>query len=386
MSEPVSVQLDATMVRVVSRSGGAAREFAWSPEAPDTMVDALRALVGAPSGIVVVVGLGLLEIAQPDLPPMPPDARRAVLWRDADRYFPIADPVAVVCVDALALAVSAGALNMWIRAIRTVGAVRAIITTPQVCAPLVGTGVCAVPAGANERGEVRVRDGRLESVRRAPAAAPDDAAADTTPKPVSPVTPDVLGHAALRWIDAPLDDQLLDPGLARGIRRSRTQRWLASGVLATASLLLLLWSLDRARDTQLATLQTMTTALAERAAPAMRAESRLTRAHDEVALLALADSARFGPDAPLLVLAHLSRILPRDAFVQRLEWDGALWRVDGTADNARRLVPLLDGDAQFRDVRIASASQRFLDAGRQRESFAISFRIRPASGGAHGTP
>ena len=149
------------MVRVVSRSGGAAREFAWSPEAPDTMVDALRALVGAPSGIVVVVGLGLLEIAQPDLPPMSPEARRAVLWRDADRYFPIADPVAVVCVDAFALAVSARALNTWIRALRTVGAVRAIVTTPQVCAQFVRTGVCAVSAGAGERGEVRSEERRV---------------------------------------------------------------------------------------------------------------------------------------------------------------------------------------------------------------------------------
>ncbi len=382
----MSVQLNPTTVCVVSRSGGASREFAWSPEAPDTMVDTLRTLVGAPSGIVVVVGLGLLEIAQPDLPPMSPEARRAVLWRDADRYFPIADPVAVVCVDAFALAVSARALNTWIRAIRTVGAVRTIVTTPQVCAQFVGTGMCAVPAGAGERGEVRLRDGRLESVRRAPAAAPDDATAVTTTNPVSPATPDEIGHAALRWIDAPLDDQLLDPALARGIRRSRTQRWLASGVLATASVVLLLWSVDRARDAQRSTLQTAADLLAERAAPAMRAESRLTRANNEVSLLASADSARRGPDAPLLVLAHLSRILPRDAFVQRLEWDGALWRVDGTADNARRLVPLLDGDAQFRDVRIASASQRFLDVGRQRESFAISFRIRPASGGAHGTP
>lgn len=351
------------------------------------MAHALRAVVGAPSGIVVIVGLGLLEIAQPDLPPMSPEARRAVLWRDADRYFPIADPVAVVCVDAFALAVSARALNTWIRAIRTVGAVRAVVTTPQVCAQFLGTGVWAVSAGTGERGEVRLRDGLLESVRRAPAAAPGDAAVVTTPNNlVSQVTPDALGHAALRWINAPLDHQLLDPALARGIRRSRAQRWLASGVLATASLLLLLWSVDRARDSQLTTFQHTADLLAERAAPALRAESRLTRAHNEVSLLASADSARRAPDAPLLVLAHLSRILPRDAFVQRLEWDGTLWRVDGTADNARRLVPLLDGDAQFGDVRIASASQRFLDAGRQRESFAISFRIRAAAGGARGTP
>ena len=380
MSEPVSVQLDPTTVRVVSRGGGTAQEFAWSPEAPDTMVHALRAVVGAPSGIVVIVGLGLLEIAQPDLPPMSPEARRAVLWRDADRYFPIADPVAVVCVDAFALAVSARALNTWIRAIRTVGAVRAVVTTPQVCAQFLGTGVWAVSAGTGERGEVRLRDGLLESVRRAPAAAPDDAAVVTTPSNlVSPVTPDALGHAALRWINAPLDHQLLDPALAHGIRRSRAQRWLASGVLATASLLLLLWSVDRARDSQLTTFQHTADLLAERAAPALRAESRLTRAHNEGSLLASADSARRAPDAPLLVLAHLSRILPRDAFVQRLEWDGREWRLDGSVNQAASVVPHLDSARLFSSVRVLGASTRFRDGARMRESFSVAFQVKGGS-------
>jgi len=38
------------------------------------------------------------------------------------------------------------------------------------------------------------------------------------------------------------------------------------------------------------------------------------------------------------------------------------------------------------DLQHLAFSQRFIDAGRQRESFAISFRMRVPAGGARGTP
>jgi len=128
MSAAISLLLDADAVRVV-RDGDDATPtaaIAWSPDDPAAMVDAVRAHVGSPSAIVIVVGLGLLEIAQPDLPPMEVGARRAVLWRDGDRYFPIEEPVAVACADAFAFAVPVRLLERWVRAIRTLGPVRAI--------------------------------------------------------------------------------------------------------------------------------------------------------------------------------------------------------------------------------------------------------------------
>ena len=395
MSAPISLLLDADMVHVLRASDGAARAIpiTWSPDDPDAMVDAVRAQVGAPSAIVIVVGLGWLEIAQPDLPPMGAEARRAVLWRDADRYFPIEEPVAVVCADTFALALPVRRLERWVRAIRALGPVRAIVTAPQLCARLADTGAWALAAGASERGVTRVRDGLLVDVRREPtdgAHGAHDAhgahGAHDAVEALPVASPDALGREALRWLDAPLDAQLLDVPHATDIRRARRRRWITSGVLALASVLVLAWSADRRRDAELAALEASAELLAARAGPAARADARRARAQAELALLADAEQRAVAPDAPLSVLAHLGRLLPRDVVVQRLEWNGQQWRLEGTADNAPRLVPLLDGDARFRDVRIAAASQRFLDVGRQRESFAISFRMRAAVGGTRGAP
>ena len=387
MSAAICVQLDPTSVRVTSRDGTLDRVVSWSPDAPDAMADALRPLVGTPSSIVMVIGLGLLEVAQPDLPPLDPDARRALLWRDADRYFPVDEPIAVLCADAFAFGVPARLLRSWMQALGGLGRVRTVVTAPQVAASIVNNGAFIVPAGVDERGLVTVSNGRLTGVRRVPLAAADDSAPSRT-KETAAATADLaaMGREAARWTNAPLTAQLLDASLARQLRRERQQRWVVSGATAVASLVLLLWSAGRWRDAELRALDAVAVELGERAQPAMRAEARRARAQSELALLATAADAQHAPDAPLAVLSQLTRVLPRDAFVQRLEWDGALWRVDGTADNARRLVPLLDGDARFQDVRIATASQRFLDEGRQRESFAITFRMRPGAGDGHGTP
>jgi Tfp pilus assembly protein PilN len=393
MSAAVSLLLDAKSVRVVrdGRDATPSVSIAWSPDDPVAMADALRAHIGSPSAIVIVVGLGLLEIAEPDLPPMDLGLRRAVLWRDGDRYFPLDEPVAVACADTFAFAVPVRLLERWVRAIRTLGPVRAIVTAPQLCWRLIDTGAWALPAGENEQGVVRVRNGVLVEVRRelsdatGPASS-DDASAEARNGGVSLADADAIGREALRWIDAPLDRQLLDVPHADSIRRARQRRWMASAMLAAAAVVVLAWSANRWRDAQLATLVSSAQQLSEHAAPALRAEARRSRALAETKLLADAEQRSRGPEAPLPVLAHLSRVLPRDVVVQRLEWNGQQWRVEGTADNAPRLVPLLDADTHFRDVRIAAASQRFLDAGRQRESFAISFRMRPVTGGARGTP
>jgi hypothetical protein len=56
-----------------------------------------------------------------------------------------------------------------------------------------------------------------------------------------------------------------------------------------------------------------------------------------------------------------------------------VWRIDGSALDAPRIVPLLDSSPAFDDVRIVAASTRFLDRGQQRESFSIAFRTRSPS-------
>ncbi len=403
----VGILLEAHAVSVLERNGRAGQAsvvaFPWSPDDPAPMVNALREHLGAsgaaPGGLVMIVGLAFLESAIPELPPIDDDAKRAVLWRDADRYFPIADDAAIVCVDDVAMAMPAHRLAAWTRALSDVAPVQAIVTAPQLLRTSVdgstGGTVCLLAAGDGERGQVTFSGGRMSMVRRVPASPMTTA----TPAPITPVAavrpltrPDtavvddecvapaqLLRHAPA-WADAPLSAQLLDRGLEAGLRGARRRRWGASIAFAAAALVMLLASANHWRTSRLAALDARAAELSARAEPARRALARREQAAAELALLRDADARRQAPDAPLTVLAQLSRILPRDAFVQRLEWDGQVWRVEGTADNAPRLVPILDGDARFRDVRIASAGQRFLDAGRPRESFAISFRMQPLPG------
>lgn len=381
MSTKIAFILESTSVHVVRADAPTkAHTVAWSPDAPDVMVNAIREHVGERVTIALVVGLGLLEIAEPDLPPLASDERRALLLRDADRYFPLDESVAVSSANRVAFAVSARQLHTWIRAIERVGTVSCVVTAPQVAAAALasksGVHAALLPAGEGERGVVQLRSGVIESVRRIPSSAVEfEKAANSTQ-----VDAPTIGTAALQWDRAPIHAQLLDDALARSMVGARQRRWLISASAFAASVALLLWSGEVRRERTLTSLEDRARSLEDSAAPALRADARATRAASELTLLRSALDARESSDAANVVLAHLTRVLPRDAFVQRLEWDGSVWRVDGTADNAPKLVPLLDADTHFRDVRIVASSQRFLDLGRQRETFAISFRTRDADG------
>ena len=171
MTPPLTLLLEATVVRAMRGTGESSRtlvEVAWSPEAPDAMVDAVRAQIGTSSDVVLVVGLAFLEIAQPELPPIDAASARAVLWRDGDRYFPLSEPIAVVSRDGFALALPSRMLDAWVRACRALGPVRTVLAAPMVCAQVLGTGTCRLPAGDQEVGVVTAKDGQMQSVRRAP--------------------------------------------------------------------------------------------------------------------------------------------------------------------------------------------------------------------------
>ena len=102
------------------------------------------------------------------------------------------------------------------------------------------------------------------------------------------------------------------------------------------------------------------------------------RAQGEQTAIAAADRGAARADAPPAVLARLGAVLPRDAFMQRLEWTGTEWRIDGSANDAAALVPLLDADAAFVNVRAAAPSTRYLENGRPRSSFSIVFQTTSA--------
>lgn len=404
MSAPIALVLDRSTVTVVIQGDPQVHVVTFAPDAPVDMLDAVRRIVKSPTGIIIVVGLSHLEIASPELPPISVRDRLVLLRRDADRYFPIAEAVAVALVDKLAVATPSGLLTQWVDTASTLGPVRAIVSAPQLCPQLVHSGTAVIPAGEGEIGQVTIADGLITLVRRIPiatstvtssaassaASSPASSAASSAASPngdpggVHHVSAMQIGEAALSCLALPLDRQLLDQSLSARLRSARNRRLLTASALLCTALLVLVGSANHWRDNVLAATEARASALEAQVGPAERALGRHRQALAEIALVQEATQRAGAPGAPLYVLASVTRVLPKDTFVQRISWDGSQWLVEGTTGNAPRLVPILDADHSFRDVHVASPGQRFLDAGRQRESFAINFGMQ--RGGADGAP
>ena len=376
MSRSMCVLLDADAVYAIDREGEqTAVRVAWQPDAPVPMVDALRAAVGAPTSLVVIVGLAFLEISEPQLPPVPNDVRIRMLQRDSDRYFAVREPVAVATDGRVAFAMSSAMLTSWLDALSEWGPIRAIFTIAEAAAVSGLDGEWAVSTGEGSSGHLTIRDGRVFEARRARGGVAETART---------LTIAALSSGVWRVVHGALDRQLLDEPMRWRAQRRRRLRWWQSAAFAAAALLLLTWSVDRWRERQLVALQSEAQALEVATVGARGAQERLTPAEREQS--AIADAARRGAlaDAPSAVLARLGALLPRDAFLQRLEWNGTEWRIDGSANDAAALVPLLDADAEFVNVRASAPSTRYLENGRSRSSFSIVFHTAGDSIAARG--
>lgn len=382
MSALTVLLLDAGVMQLLSAdSDEPLASAAWNPDAPTAdiarAVASLAPLARDKGPVVVVIGLGLLDVTQPDLPPLDGAAQRALLVRDADRYFPIDGAVAVSLALPFAFAVRGERYAAWVSAVESLAPVRAVTTVPE-CLMRSGTdGVWIVPAGTGERGVVRVEHGRLREVRRARADA--SPARNTVIAHVGTPPLAIVARSASSMSAAPLDAMLLDPRMHARFSAARRARRLQSVAMLVVAVVVLGWAFDRWRARTLVEADRVLADLTRAAAPAQRASARVRSGMAELSMI-----SAYAP-APSAVLARIGELLPRDAFVQRLEWDGTTWRIDGSANDAPALIPLLDGDTLFANVRSAAATSRFVDMGRQRESFSIAFELR-APGGARGTP
>jgi hypothetical protein len=288
-----------------------------------------------------------------------------MLQRDSDRYFALREPAAVATDGALAFAMPSAQLTSWIDALAMWSPVRAVVTVAEAAAMGGHDGRWAVAAGPGSIGQITLRDQRVQAARR------------TRGHPVPgerTLTIVELASGAWRASAGALDRQLLDAPMRARLQQQRARRWWQSAALAAAAVVLLAWSVDRWRERQLLALQREAAALEQTTAGARAAQERLVRAQGELVAIAAADSSTARADTPPAVLARLGALLPRDAFIQRLEWNGSDWRIDGSATDAAALVPLLDADAQFVGVRAAAPSTRYLENGRTRSSFSIVFQ------------
>lgn len=111
-------------------------------------------------------------------------------------------------------------------------------------------------------------------------------------------------------------------------------------------------------------------ALKDDTADVTAARSELATANDRVRALRALVAERL--DAAWLI-ETLSRILPDDAFLTRLEVRGRQVRITGQAANASQLMDALSAAGPFRDVRAPSPISR--PVGADRESFVIELVV-----------
>ncbi|MCE2900659.1 MAG: PilN domain-containing protein [Gemmatimonas sp.] len=367
MSEPLAIVLEHETLRVFGR--GVARpllELPWDAEAPDAALPALVSLVAAPSAAVLIVGLAWLEIAQPALPPVAPAVRRRMLHLGADRWFALTGTGAFAVHDELAFAVPAEHVRRWRDAFGRWAPIAAVVALPHAVWLLDRDGTWSAEAGPGERGLIEVGTGHLTAVRRTRrdlAVAP-------------PLELAACADAVLASLPVPGDLQLLEVASDAAQIATQRRRWWRAGAVLAAAVAACAWALGTAQERRLLATRALVARLEVESAPARAANARLQRALAETDGLRADATRSRQAGAPARVLARLGALLPADAFVQRLEWDGTAWRIDGSAVDAAALVPRLDADPAFEEVRTLAPSTRFIDAGRPRSSFSIGFRVR----------
>lgn len=387
MSGIVGVELETDRVRavVLQRWRAAPRatcEVEWDATDPASLVARLRERCGPASRIALSVGLGFLHVKHVGLPPALVEERRRMLALETDRFFAVGEEPLVVALHGernLAFAIEEGLLAHWIAAFETWAPVDRIEALPLSLARALGRagadGSFAVPAQPGEHGVVELHGGRLHGARRIPGDAP---------APATQSLPDTRGVpgaylaalGAARGLEDTLDGALLPARHAARIRRRRTARTTVAAAACIAALALALWAADRSRERTLQAIRATVARIEPVAAQAIVQREALEALDRESAMITAISARR--PD-PLRVLAALSERLPAGATVLSVRANGEAWQIDGRAGDAAAILPALDGDARFEDVRFLSASTRFREGDRTWETFSIAFRVRPAA-------
>lgn len=331
-------------------------DIPWDPAAPAAGLAALATRVPTADGIWVAVHPELLLRAPVDLPPAPDEAREAILALEPDRYFATSDRVHVGLAPgaAVAFATPAPWLDDVIERLAGIAPVMRVEASPIAAITLHPTGTLAC-----EGYTVTATNVTLAGLVRRPGQV---AAHDL---------PVALG--VLRRNDRPLVGTLM-PADHRLAARRRALRGVMTALLgAAAAIAFCAFSIDRARERELARLTAEAEALGREVQPVLEAQQRLAARARAADLARTSRSTR--PD-PAAALAAVSALLPRDAVILNARVSGEAWQLDGTARDAAALVRVLDADPRLDNVRSLGASSRFRDGRVTRESFSIAFDVR----------
>jgi general secretion pathway protein L len=166
------------------------------------------------------------------------------------------------------------------------------------------------------------------------------------------------------------------PGYGESARlaSSRRMRWALFGLLAVTALLLGALAVTPTLQLRERAVQAVQKSeeLTRAVAPQVQMRDEIARLNEQIALLRKASEQR---QDVVALIDLVTRQLPDDAVLNRLEISGATVRITGQADNAAQLLQALGSNPAFREVRAPAGITR-APAG-SKEGFTIEFRIGP---------
>jgi general secretion pathway protein L len=174
------------------------------------------------------------------------------------------------------------------------------------------------------------------------------------------------------WVGG--DQPFVLPGFGESARlaSSRRMRWALFGLLAVTALLLGALAITPTLQLRERAVQAVQKSeeLTRAVAPQVQMRDEIARLNEQIALLRKASEQR---QDVVALIDLVTRQLPDDAVLNRLEMSGTTVRITGQADNAAQLLQALGSNPAFREVRAPAGITR-APAG-SKEGFTIEFRL-----------
>ena len=388
-------------------------ELDWAPDTLVAAVTALRSQLGPVARVALAVDISFLYAKYVKLPPVPAAEKRRIVSLEPERFFPVRAEDLVLSIrdeDNLVFAGRESLLAGWVAAMAPLGTLDRIEPAPvSLARALAGSQLDQATVLLQDQesriGIVEVRRGEVGRVQRVGAAAGEVAAAmseDGRSPPVvyaTSVNGDAVGHLAsalrptqVQLLPAPagmsaahlpaygaalgvgrdLGGTLLPAELARRITRRRLAELALAVLGCVAAVAFSISSLDSWRARVLEEAERRVADLRTRTAPVLALQGRAEALARTARGVAAIERGRTDPGRVLLAL---SERLPRDAYLQAARGTGADWQIDGFARDAARLVPLLEEDPRFENVRFLSATNRLRSGSATYESFSIALHF-----------
>jgi len=167
---------------------------------------------------------------------------------------------------------------------------------------------------------------------------------------------------------------ILVPGYGEPARlaQERRTRWALFGLLAMTALLVIALAVTPTLQLHSRALEAMARSeqVAREVKPQVQARDELGRLSEQLRLLG---KAAGGKQDVVALIDQITRQLPDDVAVTRLEITGTAVKIIGQADNASQLLQNLGANPAFRDVRAPSGIGRGPAGGK--EGFTIELRV-----------